>query len=125
MGSESTSVLLSGLAAIVGGLLVIWSAYRGSHKTLPRGHWLGMRTTASVSSDEAWAAMHRVGAPYAYVGGIGLLIAGVATVLANSPETSGYALLIGCGWVMCWILVGSMLGNRAAQRVQKASDQRG
>ena len=120
MGTDDGSILFTGILAALGGLVVVGAALKGRAGTLKRGHWLGMRTVASMSSDEAWNAMHRAGAPYAVVGGCGLVVAGIVSVVVGTPQGSGYALLAGCAWLIAWVFVGVRVGNRAAAAVQTA-----
>ena len=118
MGTDDGSILFTGILATLGGLVVIGAALRGRAGALSLGHWLGMRTAASVSSEEAWNAMQRAGAPYAIVGGAGLLVAGLACLLVRSPAASGYALIAGCVWLVAWFFVGVRVGGRAVAAMQ-------
>lgn len=108
--------LVSGVLALGGGALiaVAWLSFQGK---LPRNRYVGVRTPATLRSDEAFDVGNRVAAPATAVGGVVALISAVAMVVTGSG-TTGLVLAVG-GVVGAFSLVfaAGVLGNRAAEAV--------
>ncbi|KTS90554.1 hypothetical protein NS183_08625 [Microbacterium testaceum] len=106
------------LPLLVAGLLVLWTAYRASRRTLPMNFWIGVRTSATVRSEEAWTVGHAAAATAFSVGGIGLIVAAAAAVFAGE-EFAIYAAMAGCAWIVVWIIVASAAAGKAAGQVSQ------
>ncbi|QGK71888.1 hypothetical protein GIY23_22420 [Allosaccharopolyspora coralli] len=108
--------LVSGVLAIGGVALiaVAWLSFQGK---LPRNRYAGVRTPATLRSDEAFDVGNRVAAPATVAGGLVALISAAAMALAGSG-TTGLVLAVG-GVVGAFSLVfaAGVLGNRAAEAV--------
>lgn len=77
---------------------------------VPRGAWLGIRTAATMASDEAWQAGHR--AAILPVSGGGVLSVLMAMALFGDDALSGLALLP----MALGVVGGAVLASRAARR---------
>lgn len=113
------------IAALVGtgvagavGVLVLWWAAACARGTFPRNRILGIRTTATLRSQDAWAAAHRAGAKGFGIAGWGIVlaaaIAAVFALLSHAVPAVPLALTVAFAWAIIWIIVGSAQGSRAA-----------
>ncbi|MEY7972407.1 SdpI family protein [Saccharomonospora xinjiangensis] len=96
------------------GVLVGWGGFLGWQEKLPRSRGAGVRTEATMRSDEAFRVANRVaGLPTMVAGAVGVL-AGAATLAM--PSTLGAVLAATFGVVAVFVLVagGGVLGHRAA-----------
>ncbi|WP_116043057.1 SdpI family protein [Amycolatopsis palatopharyngis] len=105
------------LLPVLLGVLVGWGGYLGWREKLPRDRGAGVRTAATLRSDEAFRVANRVaGMPTVVAGGIGV-VAGVAGLLM--PSTGGLiaAAVIGLLGMFALLAGGGVLGHRAATAV--------
>ncbi len=105
-----------GALLVLVGVALLTVAVLGARGWLPRNRWAGVRTTATLRSDTAFALANRVAA--APVGAAGAVaVVGGAVV----PFATGAPVLVVLGVTVVGLLAlagaGGMLGDRAAQRV--------
>lgn len=98
---------------LLAGVLVIWTAYRAYRKTLPPNFWVGIRTTSTLRSEEAWTRGHEAAAVPLSLGGIGLIAAAAVAVFMDESGAL-IAAVSGCAWLVIWLLIGSATAARAA-----------
>jgi uncharacterized membrane protein len=99
------------------GVLVGWGGYLGWREKLPRSRGAGVRTEATMRSDEAFRVANRVaGLPTMVAGAVGVLAG--AAVLAM-PDTLGAVFAATFGVIAVFVLVagGGILGHRAASAI--------
>nr|WP_093944890.1 SdpI family protein [Actinoalloteichus hoggarensis] len=97
-------------------LLVI--GWRGLRETLPRNRFAGVRTEATLRSDEAFRVGNRAaGLPTLVSGVIGVLTA--AGVLGLSGPAQWLALGVGVLGLIGLTVAGGVLGTRAAATVKE------
>lgn len=114
MGVVLVITTLASLTAMVVGLM-------GLLGRLPRNHFAGFRTAATLASDEAWIEAHRLGSAPLIFGAVAALMAGLAFtpfVLAGPVGTGAaasiavaQAVLLGAGGVASWVMA-----DRTARR---------
>lgn len=104
-----------GLLLIVTGALLIVVAYRSQRGTLPRNWIVGIRTTTTLASDEAWDAAHRAGARALSIGAWGTLATGLVLLLRPSNGLGLAVISIGLLWLLGWVFRAAYLGIRAAR----------
>jgi len=97
----STAVQITAAAALVlGGLAVLITGWRGLRGTLPPNRFVGVRTSATMSSDDAYRVGNRAAGPATMAGGAVALVVG-ACLPAVPGLASGVVLLVvgvlGCG----------------------------
>ncbi|HVE93782.1 MAG TPA: SdpI family protein [Acidimicrobiales bacterium] len=107
------------------GTLVLWGfgaasfgviAYLGATGRLPRNRWAGMRTKATMASDESWAAGHRASAPATAVAGVLTLVAGVADAVTSFDYITQRRVTLAVGVVILVIVcIGGIQADRAAR----------
>ncbi|SNR27647.1 SdpI/YhfL protein family protein [Haloechinothrix alba] len=105
------------LIPILGGVLTGWGGYLGWRGRIPRDRGTGVRTWATLRSDEAFRVGNKVaGLPTMTAGGVGVVAGGAAFLM---PDTLGILLAVGLGVLGMIALTGAggMLGHRAATTV--------
>lgn len=99
---------------ILGGILIVYIAVRGAKRDPPMSIWLGIRTTETLKSDDAWQAGHHAAARMVGIGGVGLILAaGVAALLP--ADYAMFAALAGAIWVLVFLAVATRWANEAAR----------
>ena len=97
------------------GIALIVVGRRARAGRLRRNRWMGIRTTLTLLSDQAWDAAHLAGGSKLSVAGYGPLVAG--PLMLSGPTNGGGATIVfaGLGWMLIWILVAGVIGTRAAE----------
>ena len=116
---ESAPLIAVGIVAFflaVAGVLMIWLAWAGRTGRLGRNMFVGIRTSATLSSDTAWHAAHRTSAAYTVSAGVGALAGAVATLAIRSTGALVVAVVATSVWMLVWVAVGAFVGTRAARR---------
>ncbi|HVF06467.1 MAG TPA: SdpI family protein [Frankiaceae bacterium] len=104
---------------VLAGLTLLVMAWRGATGRLRRNPFFGLRTGATMSSDEAWEVAHRVAArPTAYAGAASIAGGLLAAVAGGNPT----ALVVIGGVTSVAIvtpaLLGAARGDRAARHLR-------
>ena len=109
--------LLVGCLLVLVGVALVTTAVLGARGRLPRNRWAGVRTSATLASDAAFALAQRVAA--APLGAAGAVAVAGGAVLIASPAAAGLVVLA-VAVVAVFVLAGTagMLGDRAAARVR-------
>lgn len=68
-----------------------------------------------MASDAAWRHSHQKAAPWTILSGVGPLVAGLATVIAQ--DVSGMWPIAGVVWMLIAILIASSVAIQAANRL--------
>ncbi|MBN9212793.1 MAG: hypothetical protein BGO45_09780 [Microbacterium sp. 71-36] len=100
---------------LLAGLLVQWAAYRAARGTLPLNFRIGIRTSATLRSEDAWRTGHAAAAIPISVGGVGLIVAAAAALFLG--EQAIVAAMFGCAWIVVWLIVASTVAGKAAATV--------
>lgn len=110
-------VLVLTLVPILLGLVVAWGGFLGWREKLPRDRGAGLRTAATMASDEAFALGNKVAGLPTLAGGMVGVLAGVAGLL--SPTTGGtvIAVIVGLAGLVALTIGGAALGTKAAAAV--------
>lgn len=111
--------ILGGLLLLAGVLLLIIAAL-GARGRLPRNRIAGIKTPATLASDAAFAAAHRVAAvPLAAAGAVAAVGGGV--VLSGPGAVLAWTLVaIGVIGMLVFAGLGAAVGDRAAAAVAPA-----
>lgn len=105
------------LVPILGGILVGVGGFLGWRGLLSRDRGTGVRTEATLRSDEAFAVGNRVaGVPTMAAGAVGIA-AGVAALAMPNAIGVIVAAVIGVLGLLALVAAGGLLGNRAAAAV--------
>ena len=116
-----------GVTMIGVGYLITGIANRGSAGELDRNGIAGIRTKATMASDEAWLTAHQVGRDRTAQGGQLIKLSGLLAAPAGLAIGGGspnrallvWGIVFGLTQVAAlWLIVrGAIAGDRAAQRV--------
>ncbi|MCG8917984.1 SdpI family protein [Actinokineospora sp. PR83] len=105
------------LAPLVAGLPLLAVGFLGLTERLPRNRFGGVRTPATLRSDEAFRVGNKVaGLPTLVAGAVGVLGAVAAWAMPGTGGLLVVALIAFVGLVAI-TLAGGVLGNRAADAV--------
>lgn len=115
MGEEQVGALvLGGTAALLGPLAHRLTGLAASGR-LRRNLWAGLRTSRTLTSDEAWVAGHRSALPWTRRtawASVALGLVTVALTLAGHPTAAIVAGVV----AVVGVVLGLLLGVRAAHR---------
>jgi len=117
--------LVLGLLLALAGVALITVAVLGGCSRLRRNRFAGVRTSATLASDEAFVLANRVAAaPIGAAGSIALV--GGAVLLAGGPDAVLWTAVVIC-LLGALVLtgVGGALGDRAAARLAPAVTEAG
>ena len=106
---------IAGIALVVGGiaLVVLGAIARGGK--LPRQSVAGLRTKATLASDETWEAAQGAGANWVIGAGAILCVGGVLAMLVDSETTGDVVALIATALMLIPLVIGFRKGQVAAQ----------
>ena len=105
------------LIPILLGVVVGWGGLLGWREKLPRDRGAGVRTTATLRSDEAFRIANKVaGLPTITAGAVGIF-AGVAGLAMPSTAGIVIAAVVGLIGIVVLVAAGGLLGHRAALSV--------
>jgi uncharacterized membrane protein len=109
-----TVVIAPGIILIVAGLALVWVAVAGWRGRLSRDGAIGVRTSATTRSDEAFEVANKAAAPLGVAGGLVMVLGGVLALVVprhafGVPLFSGVLI----GLALC--IAGAVVGVRACR----------
>ena len=119
-GSDPMDWLAIGLLCpvmVAAGAAIVEIGRRGRDGRLKRNAFAGIRTAATMRSDEAWAAAHRAGARTMMTGGAVSVVTGLALLLRPSNTVGGVVVVGGAVVMTALVVVSGIQGGRAAKAV--------
>lgn len=112
-------VHLLGLLPIVAGLGLAVPGWFGLRNRLPRNRFAGVRTPATLRTDETFQVANRVaGLPMVVAGLVGLG-SGAVAFLVPTGAAALTAVLVGCVGLLAIAIAGGVLGHQAALTVRE------
>ncbi|WLP88558.1 SdpI family protein [Gordonia sp. NB41Y] len=110
------SVVSIVVAVCVFALALVWVVVgvAGLRGTLRRNRWLGVRSTETLQSDEAFAAANRVAAP----GTLGAAVILIGGGLLTLGVGSGWSVLFGLGALVAALVIVGMVSGVAVRSVR-------
>lgn len=106
---------ITAIALIVGGIALIVIGAIARAGRLTRQSVVGLRTKATMASDEAWQAAHEASADWVISAGAVMFVGGFVVMLTDS-ETTGDVVALGATAVMLIPLVIAFRRGQAAAR---------
>ena len=110
-------MMIAGIALMVGGVALVVLGLIARAGNLTRQSAVGLRTKATLASDEAWKAAHEAAANWVISGGAILFVGSVLVVLMDSETTGDVVALIATALMLIPLLIGFRRGQAAAQSV--------
>lgn len=107
------------LVSVVCGLAFAVLGFLGMSERLPRNRFGGVRTSATMRSDETFRVGNKVaGLPLMVAGLVGVLGGGAAFLM---PSRAGSIAAVAIGLLGMFVIVagGGLLGHRAAEQVRE------
>ena len=108
---------IAAVALIVGGIAIVGAGAMARAGMLSRQSWVGIRTTTTMASDDAWYAAHAAGATWVMIGGVLMAAGGLVTLFTESEDTAGIVALVTVAIALVPIAVGGVLEQAAARRI--------
>ncbi|MEU5854588.1 SdpI family protein [Nocardiopsis dassonvillei] len=105
-----TSIVILATAA-----LLLVAAYAGAKGKLRPNPYLGIRTTLTAGSDEAWYEVHRRAAPWLAASGIAMAVGGVALFLIEDGEFQMGVLLVAAAVALTTVAAGALTSSWAVR----------
>jgi hypothetical protein len=109
-------VIFAAIVMAIGGSLLVAFGRAATRGMLKPNGWAGIRTRATLASDEAWYATHAAGGRWITIAGWVITIAGLAILLIRpDDDTASQIALWGGILAGASVLYGGYLGHRAAR----------
>jgi hypothetical protein len=102
-------------ALLLCGAALVFVGWRGLRGRLPRNRKVGIRTPATMRSEEAFELGNRAAAPATLASGGVALLSGVSVPLLPSLFSAGLVTVMGVLGGFVLMAVGGVIGNRAAE----------
>jgi hypothetical protein len=109
--------LAFGGALLLAAVALLAVAVLGALGRLPRNPWAGVRTRATLASDEAFALANRVAAAPLGAAGVVALVGGAALLAGGPGAVTWTVLAVSTAGMLGLTGVGGTLGDRAATRM--------
>ena len=110
-------MIFAGIAMMVGGVALIVLGVLGRTGKLTRQSIVGLRTKATLASDEAWNAAHEAAADWVVGAGAILAAGGVLVMLTESETTGDVVALVSTALMLIPLVIAFRRGQAAAQSV--------
>ncbi|SEF01134.1 SdpI family protein [Ruania alba] len=120
---DAVALTATGLLVVATGLLLVVLARRAAHGRIRRNPIAGIRTAATMASDEAWLAAHRAGESLTALGGWVFVATGAVTTAGTRLGAAEVAwpaavLIGGVLLALCAVVAGGIRGHRAARAME-------
>ena len=108
-------MIIAGAAMALGGSIVVALGRAAERGLLRPNGWAGIRTPATVASEEAWYTAHEAGGHWISIGGWILTVGGIIILVVrpDDPDAARIALLSTL-LAAAALVYGGYLGHRAA-----------
>lgn len=117
----STAVQITAAAALVlGGLAVLITGWRGLRGTLPPNRFVGVRTSATMNSDEAYRAGNRAAGPATIAGGAVALLVGACMPAVSGLVSAIVLVVLGLVGTVLLMGIGGVIGHRTAEALTES-----
>lgn len=106
---------------VAAGAALLLLGWRGLHGTLPPNRYVGIRTVATLRSDQAFEVGNRAAGPALLAAGAVALLSGVSLPLLPSLTSVVLVAVIGAVGGFALMTVGGVVGHRAAEAIPTPS----
>jgi uncharacterized membrane protein len=111
---KAAVVKVPGIILLLAGLLILWLAVLSWQERLPRNGLVGVRTPATMRSDEAFRIANKTAAPFTAAGGLVWAAGGLASLFA-SRHFVGFSVFGGVVLGAALMIAGGVRGVRACR----------
>ena len=108
-------MIFAGTAMVLGGIALVVLGVLGRTGKLTRQSIVGLRTKATLASDEAWNAAHEAAADWVVGAGAILAVGGVLVILTDSETTGDVVALVATALMLIPLVIAFRRGQAAAQ----------
>ncbi|HLS24819.1 MAG TPA: SdpI family protein [Beutenbergiaceae bacterium] len=105
---------VTGVLLVCCGLLLLWTARAAAHGRLPRNRLAGIRTRATMASDEAWLIGHQAARRLGEWAGGCFVAAGAVAAMPGSPWVFVGAALLATVVAIALVLRAGVVASKAA-----------
>lgn len=104
---------------LAAGLLIAAVAVKGWRGDLARNRVVGVRTPATLASDEAWKVAHRLAGPWMVAGSLGAIVPGAILLFRPSNGSAQAVIMIGLAVMVALVIAGGAVGSMGAARLEQ------
>ena len=120
MDGELIGRLVIAVVMTASGALLIWQARAAAAGRLGRNAFIGIRTTATQASDEAWRAAHARAETPTILAGVVSLAVGLSALLPISTQFYSGVVVSAAAVLLGLVLYAARVGSAAAREVSSA-----
>jgi hypothetical protein len=110
-------MMIAGIAMVVGGIALVVLGAVARAGRLTRQSFVGLRTKATLASDEAWKAGNEAAAYWVVGAGAVLVAGGVLVMLTDSQATGDVVALVATALMLLPLMIAFRRGQAAARSV--------
>ncbi|ADG96730.1 conserved hypothetical protein [Segniliparus rotundus DSM 44985] len=118
----STWVVVLATVFVLSGAALLAIAWASWAQKLPRNRFAGVRTSATMRSDQAFKLGNKIAAPGMAASGAVMILAAVGAAALHSPWGLGAAVVTGAAVSIIPAGYGAYVGSKAADRVPAAPE---
>lgn len=104
--------ILMAAVYLASGALLLWTGVKAGAETLPRNEWIGIRTSKTLASDEAWLTGHKAAAGYLKASSLPMILGGIFFAFA-SEEQIAWASLVAVGVMIVLVILAASKAKAA------------
>lgn len=112
---EGGALVWTSIVVLATAALLLVAAYAGARGKLRPNPYLGIRTTFTAGSDEAWYEVHRRAAPWLAASGIAMAVGGVALFLIEDGGFQMGVLLVAAAVGLTTVAAGALTSSWAVR----------
>lgn len=121
--TDAVALIATGLLVVAAGLLIVVLARRAAQGRIRRNPIAGIRTAATMASDEAWLAAHQAGEALTALGGWIFVATGAVTMAGarlGALDAGWWAAVLIGGMLLALgaVVAGGIRGHRAARAME-------
>ncbi|WP_311488481.1 SdpI family protein [uncultured Corynebacterium sp.] len=97
---------------LAGGAVLLWVGVKGGSESLPRNAWIGIRTSRTLASDEAWQTGHKAAAGYLKASSLPMILGGIFFAFATEEQIA-WASLVAVGVMLVFVILAARKAKAA------------
>ncbi|MDK6301078.1 SdpI family protein [Corynebacterium sp. UMB9976] len=105
------NILMASVYVVSGGLL-LWTGIKAGTESLPRNAWIGIRTSKTLSSDEAWQKGHKAAAGFLKASSLPMILGGIFFAFATEEQIA-WSSLVAVGVMLVFVILAARKAKAA------------